>query len=190
MATRVRDRFDEAPDSMLRVGAHRAPPQRGRGWIGFAWAALATVALVAAGLFGLSLLNPDLEINFPGTGTSTEEPGSGDDAPAEEMAEPTLDPAVSISVLNGTATAGLATQVGDRLESLGWGGAALGAGSRANADADDVAATQVFYSDPVNEGAARKIVQDLGVGTIKLSNDYPAAPITVLIGSDYVPPAA
>lgn len=187
MATRIRDRFDEIPEDLLRVGAHRAPAQRGRGWIGFAWAVLATVVLIAAGLFGLSLLNPDLEIRIPGTGTSTAAPGETD-APVEEAA-PVLDPAVSISVLNGTATTGLATEVGDFLVSQGWEGAALGTGSRANAASNDVATTIVFYSDPVNEGAARMIVQNLGVGEIRLSNDYPASPITVLVGADYVPPA-
>lgn len=189
MATRIRDRFDEIPEDLQRVGAHRAPAQRGRGWIGFAWAALATVVLMAAGLFGLSLLNPDLEIRIPGvdTGTSTAAPGETE-APVEET-EPVLDPAISISVLNGTATTGLATQVGDLLVSQGWEGAALGVGSRANAASSDVATTIVFYSDPVNEGAARMIVQNLGVGEIRLSNDYPASPITVLIGADYVPPA-
>lgn len=189
MATRIRDRFDEIPEDLLRVGAHRAPAQRGRGWIGFAWAALATVVLVAVGLFGLTLLNPDLEIRIPGVDTadSSAEPGEAE-APVQE-AEPTLDPAVPISVLNGTATTGVATQVGDFLVSQGWEGAALGAGSRANAAANDVESTLVFYSDPANEGAARMIVQHLGVGEIRLSNDYPASPITVLVGADYVPSA-
>jgi hypothetical protein len=188
MATRIHDRFDDISDDSPRVGAHRAPAQRGRGWIGFAWSALAVVVLVGAGLFGLSLLNPDLQIRIPGVadGGGTAEP----DAPAEpEQAEPVLDPTVSISVLNGTPTAGLATMAGDFLVEQGWDGAALGEGSRANAAASDVVTTTVFYSDPANEGAARKIIQDLGVGDVRLSNDYPAAPITVLLGADYAPPA-
>lgn len=182
MATPVRDRFDAEPNDVLRVGAHRAPRQRGRGWIGFAWAALATVVLIAVGLFTLSLLNPDLDISLP---TDNLGQGPGADTPMGEDAEPMLDPEVSISVLNGTAMSGLATRVGDKLEALGWDGAALGEGSRANAAQDDVQTTQIFYSDPANEGAARMLIEHLGVGVVRLSNNYPASPITVLIGSDY-----
>jgi len=42
MATNAPDRFDHVPDDLLRTGAHRAAPKSGRGWIAFAWAALAT----------------------------------------------------------------------------------------------------------------------------------------------------
>lgn len=189
MATRIRDRFDETPDDLLRVGAHRAPARRGRGWIGFAWAAFATIVLVAGGLFALTLLNPDLEIRVPGTGTAApiEEP----DAPPTdaEPAQPALDPEVAISVLNGTPAEGLATQVGDFLVAQGWGGAEQGIGSRATAASTDVETTQIFYSDPANEGAARMLVEHLGAGELRLSNDYPASPITVLIGADYAPSA-
>ncbi|TQL47050.1 LytR cell envelope-related transcriptional attenuator [Homoserinimonas aerilata] len=191
MATPIKDRYDDIPAELLRVGAHRAPAQRWRGWIGFGWAALATVVLVVGGVFGLSLLVPDLEIKIPGIDTAVNDPGTadgGDSAPAVE-ADPVLDPTVAISVLNGTPTSGLATEVGDLLVSQGWEGAALGAGSRANAAADDVATTQVFYSDAAHEGAVRMIIQNLGIGEAVLSNDYPASPITVLLGADYVPPA-
>lgn len=190
MATRIRDRFDEVPDDLLRVGAHRAPRQRGRGWIGFAWAALATVVLIAGGLFALSLLNPDLEIRVPGTGTAAPTEGPAAPPAGEEGADPVLDPEVAITVLNGTGTPGLATVVGDALVAQGWNGAAQGVGSRANATADDVTTTQVFYSDPVHEGAARMLIEHLGVGELHLSNDYPASPVTVLIGADYEAPGA
>jgi hypothetical protein len=190
MATRIRDRFDEIPDDLLRVGAHRAPARKGRGWIAVAWAALATVVLVAGGLFGLSLLNPDLEIKVPGVDTAA--PTADPAAPPEDEAEaePMLDPELPITVLNGTATAGLATQVGDALVAQGWEGAAQGVGSRANAGENDVEATQVFYNDPANEGAARMIIENLGIGQLRLSNNYPASPIVVLIGADYSAPAA
>ncbi|MCW4386144.1 LytR C-terminal domain-containing protein [Salinibacterium sp. SYSU T00001] len=190
MATRIRDRFDETPDEMLRIGAHRAPAQPGRGWIGFAWAALATVALVAIGLFALTLLNPDIQIRVPGVDTAAPTTAPTEAPTDEPQAEPSLNPELPITVLNGTPTAGLATQVGDALEAQGWAGAALGVGSRANAAADDVETTQIFYSDPANEGAARMLAEHLGVGELRLSNDYPASPLTVLIGADYEPPAA
>ena len=38
MAEQPRDRFDDIPSGVDRVGAHRSPRKPGRGWIGFAWA--------------------------------------------------------------------------------------------------------------------------------------------------------
>ncbi|MEO6472969.1 MAG: LytR C-terminal domain-containing protein, partial [Aeromicrobium sp.] len=101
---------------------------------------------------------------------------------------PELNPTIAITVLNGTPTAGLANTVGDYLVEQGWGGAATGVGSRANAGASDVEKTVVFYSDPANEAAAKAMVETLAIGEIRLSDDYPTSPITVLIGSDFVPP--
>lgn len=188
MATHFpQDRFDSLPEELDRVGAHRAPARRGRGWIAFAWAALATGLLVAGGVVGLSVFTNSLsfELPFADAAPSTS-------APAEEPVEtaaPVLDPAIPITVLNGTTTTGLANTVGDLLEAEGWGGAAIGIGTRTTAAAQDVANTAVFYSDPVNEGAARALVESLGVGEIRLGDDYPNSPMTVLLGADYVPPA-
>lgn len=184
MATRIRDRFDEIPGELDRVGAHRAPARRGRAWISVGWAALATVVLVAAGLFGLSLLNPnlDLDLGTPGAGVDEGDTPAGGDAAA-----PVLDPTLSITVLNGTATAGLANVAGDALVEQGWEGAAQGVGSRANAEANDVEVTLVYYNDPANEGAARMLVEHLGAGEVRLSNAYPASPVVVLLGADYEP---
>ena len=57
MTTRYpRDRFDDVADGP-RVGAHRGAQRRGRGWIAFAWAALATGVIVGISVLGLALLN-------------------------------------------------------------------------------------------------------------------------------------
>ncbi|MFF1875752.1 hypothetical protein, partial [Kitasatospora herbaricolor] len=58
-----KDRFDTIPEDLHRVGAHRAPRARGRGWIGVGWAALATVVLVGLGVFGLSLVDSGNSFN-------------------------------------------------------------------------------------------------------------------------------
>ncbi|MGH1549227.1 hypothetical protein ACRAWB_08665 [Leifsonia poae] len=63
-----RDRFDEIPEDLTRVGAHRAPRPKGRGWIAVGWAVLATLVLVGAGIFGLSLVNGS--ISFHGATSS------------------------------------------------------------------------------------------------------------------------
>ena len=182
MPTYPKDRFDERPDDLLRVGAHRAAAKKGRGWIGFGWAALATVVLVVAGLTALSLATDNVNFDLPffsSSDTPTPTPTT--------TAAPKVDPALAISILNGTPTQGLANQIGDALVTQGWNGAAVGVGSRANAASNNIATTTVFYSDPVNEGAARVLVLALKVGQIRLANNYPGSPITVLIGLDYRP---
>jgi hypothetical protein len=189
MATHFpQDRFDGLPVDLERVGAHRAPARSGRGWIGFAWAALATGVLVAAGVVGLAMFTDSLSFDLPFAGSDAAASATPTE-PAVETAEPVLDPAIPIPVLNGTTTAGLANTVGDYLVTQGWEGAAIGVGSRSTAAAQDVAATAVFYSDPVNEAAARALVQSLGVGDVRLGDDYPTSPMTVVLGADYVPPA-
>jgi hypothetical protein len=184
MATYPKDRFDSVPDDLLRTGAHRGPAKRGRGWVAFAWAALATGLIVLIGLVGLAATTGRLsELPFfPTTPTPTVAVPTITPTPT---AVPKLNPTLSITVLNATTTAGLANKVGDALVKEGWGGAALGVGSRANAATTDVKATVVYYSDPANEGAARALVQSLKVGSILLSQVYSASPLTVVIGSDY-----
>lgn len=185
MANFPKDRFDEIPDGVQRVGAHRAPASRARGWIGFGWAALATLVLVVVGVFALSLLNEDFRLPF--FQAQEEEPSVAPTVSDEPEAEPALDPEVAITVLNGTPMAGLATTVGDELVAKGWGGAALGIGSRANASDRDIDDTVVYYGDPSLEGAARQLVIDLGVGEIRLSDDFPNSPVTIVLGADYRP---
>lgn len=189
MATNPKDRFDSVPDDLLRTGAHRGAPKKGRGWITFSWAALATVVLVAAGLVALALT----------TGKSTDLPffNSPSASPSSTTTTPTpsptataaINPTIAIQVLNGTPTNGLATAVGDNLVEKGWGGASPEIGNRADASTHDLKTTDVYYSDPANEGAARALAAELKADSVKLSTAYPTSPITVVLGSDYVLPA-
>jgi hypothetical protein len=88
MASFPRDQFDDVPDGDGRVGAHRAPPRRGRGWIAFAWAALATGVLVIVGLFVLSRVDSSFEL------PSLPLAGGGGTPAASASATPTSVPAV------------------------------------------------------------------------------------------------
>ncbi|RDV46149.1 LytR family transcriptional regulator [Leifsonia sp. ku-ls] len=180
-----RDRFDEIPDDLKRVGAHRAPRRRGRGWIAVGWAALATVLLVGAGIFGLSLVNGSISFHGPsGTGTGTGKTS----APATPSATPTptivptVNPSLSVNVLNGTSREGLASAVGDTLRAAGWKIGAL-----ANADKNDLPTTVVYYGDPANQAAALGVAQSLPGSTIQQSTAYSdsGADITVVVGANY-----
>lgn len=187
MAAYPKDQFDKLPDDLQRVGAHRAPKRAGRGWIGFAWAVLATGVLVFAGLFGLSeFLGVNIALPFLSSATPTPTPTPT--PTAQPITDPkTIDPAraITVTVLNGTPTAGLETTVATSLTDAGWP-----IKSSALASEKDIEKTFVYYSDPVNEDVARGLAIALGVGKIRLisADTFPATPITIVLGADYVPP--
>jgi hypothetical protein len=185
MANFPPDRFDQVPAELKRVGAHRAPRKRGRGWIAFAWAVLATGILVVGGLYGLSRVNPDISFDLPtfGGGTEPEPSASPSVSTAPPVTDPaTVDPALglTLSVFNGSSVEGLQNTAGDAILAAGWPDPA-----RANSTARDEPTTVVYYSSGAFEGIARGMVALLGVGTVQLSDAFPGAPVTVVLGQDY-----
>ncbi|MEY9952800.1 LytR C-terminal domain-containing protein [Leifsonia sp. EB34] len=177
-----RDRFDDIPDGLQRVGAHRAPRPKGRGWIAVGWAALAVVVLVAAGIFGLSLVSGS--ISFHGSAASPSH-SSGTPTPTATPTPtivPTVDPSLTVNVLNGTTTSGLGSKVADTLKTAGWK-----VGAVANADKQNLTQTIVYYSDAKNQAAALGVAQSLPGATTALTQDFAAsgADLTVVVGSDY-----
>ena len=178
-----KDRFDAIPDDLQRVGAHRSPRPKGRGWIAVGWAVLATVVLVAVGVFGLSLVNGS--ISFHGALSSSSALKSQTSTPTPTPTPtivPTVDPSLSVTVLNGTTRGGLAKTAGDKLTAAGWKVRALG-----NADTSNVAQTVVYYSDPKNKAAALGVAQSLPGATIQETQTYAAsgADITVVVGANF-----
>ncbi len=185
MASFPPDQFDELPADLTRVGAHRAPPRRGRGWIRFAWAALATGVLVAAGLFGLSRIDPNLSLHFPGAGTSDSASPSASSTPtAEAITDPTKAPAglpLAISVLNGSSTDGLQDKAGDVIKAAGWPNP-----GRALSTVRTEKTTVIYYSSAAYEGVARGLAVLLGVGAnVRLSDAFPGSQVTIVLGADY-----
>lgn len=181
------DQFDELTTSSERVGAHRAPRRRGRSWIRFAWAALATGVLVVVGLVAISLVDPNFRLLPEAAPAPTSEVPVDPNAGVEPVTDPgTVDPALelSITILNGAPTADLQDAAGDQLEAIGWPVA-----SRANASIDTEQTTVVYYRTADFEGIALGLAQALGTETIQLSDAYQGSPVTVVLGADYTPPA-
>ncbi|GAA3889587.1 hypothetical protein GCM10022381_34470 [Leifsonia kafniensis] len=192
------DRFDSLPHSVDRVGAHRGPAKKGRGWIVLAWAFGATVLLVGAGVAVLFLQNDKLNFSAPGaassaapaasaTPTATPEPTetAAAEPPAETTApvpEATVDPSLSVTVLNGTPGTGVAAAVGETLTAAGWTVDDTG-----DADSEDVATTIVYYSDAALEPAARGVLASLPGAETRLSDEFSGngASLTVVVGNDY-----
>lgn len=174
-----RDRFDEIPENLQRVGAHRAPRKKHAGLIRFAWALLAVAAIVAIGVAALFLATGRIDpgkLFAPGT-TQTTQPSK-----TPTQAAPTVDPSLDVTVLNGTPTDGLATTVGDLLTAKGWTVTA-----RLDADDRQIAETRVYYLDPADEGAARGLAEALGNAQIALSSESTelGTPLIVVVGTDY-----
>jgi hypothetical protein len=170
MARMPRDRFDDIPADLARVGAHRAPLRRGRGWITFAWALLATGVLVAAGVFALT----SIESRVANTGPST----TIGSAP-----KPTIDPKMDVVLLNATSTNGLAASASSALKKQGWS-----IGSTANASSTAVKTTTVYYTKAGQAGAAAGLAKSLGIARTTLSAQFSVPGqdrLTVVLGEDY-----
>lgn len=170
---RPRDRFDDAPTDLARVGAHRAP-RRSRAFATFAWAALATGVLVAAGVFALNTIEGRVS---SATGTSA---AASHAAPAPKA---TVDPSMNVVLLNATTTSGLAASASTRAKAAGWK-----VGSTANASANDVKTSAVYYTTASQEGAALGLAKSLGIARTALSPQFAVAGqsrLTVVLGKDF-----
>lgn len=171
---RQRDRFDEVPEDLARVGAHRAPARAGRGFVTFAWAALATGLLVGAGVLGLSVIERGVSA-VDGTGGTT---SSASAAPAA-----TVDPNASVVVLNATTTSGLAAKASTSAKADGWKVV-----STANADTQDVKVSTVYYGSKAEQGAALGLAKSLGIGRTAQSDRFNVSGqsrLTVVLGADF-----
>lgn len=191
------DSFDSLPKGTTRTGAHRGPRRSGRGWILLAWAALVTGLLVGAGVIGLFIINDRIQFRdlIGGSGSAS--------AAATPTPTPTITPivdgALSVTILNGTATAGLAADAGQAMRDAGWAGVE----SMANASSTSFPSTTVYYLDAASEAAATGLANSLytkaqadatakGITLgatafrIELSQQFPGAALTAVLGTDFL----
>lgn len=169
-----RDRFDEIPSTIDRVGAHRAPERPGRSWRGFLWAAGATIVLVSLGIVGVMLFNEQLLFQET-EAVPTAEP--------TVTAPPTVDPGVPVIVLNGTTANGLAAGAGDTLA-----GAGFTVGTASNAESSDIEVTAVYHTEPELEGVARGVAEAIGGADVRFLEESPVAgaSLILVLGADYL----
>ncbi|MFD1721403.1 LytR C-terminal domain-containing protein [Amnibacterium endophyticum] len=174
-AARPRDRFDDVPADLARVGAHRAPVRR-RGLATFGWAALATGALVAVGVLGLGFIE--------GRVGAAETPLNPVSAAAAGPAA-TVDPGAKVAVLNATTTTGLAASASRVLQGDRWNVV-----STANADVQDRTTSTVYYAEADQLGAAKGLAKSLGIERTAKTDRFGAPGsqrLTVVLGSDWSP---
>jgi hypothetical protein len=182
MADYPPDRFDVAPAAHGRVGAHRAPAPRSRPWVILAWAALATGVLVALGLLALQAIDRGLDLGAP---LLIAPPGEVVDQPETAVV---TDPATvqlrddfTITVLDAAGVEGVGASNAALLSDAGWP-----VGTITRADESGVETTVVYFSNPADEAIARGMAQLLGVGSAVLSEAFPGAAITIVLGLDAV----
>jgi hypothetical protein len=186
------DRYDEVRHDPTYVGTHR---RERSSWSLFAPIGIglgAVVVLVLAGLWFVDRSDDYLQIDAldvpviageaPDEAPVVVEP----ETPAE--VEPVRDPTqidtegLTLTVLNGTDTTGLAAQAGERLVAAGWPEP-----TATNADSSDIAESVVAYQDDADRGIALGIAEILGVAADQVvqTTAYPGARVTVLLGGDY-----
>jgi hypothetical protein len=182
MANFRTDQFDNLPEHIDRVGAHRGPKVKGRGWITFAWAVLATAVLVVGGLYVLSVFNNSIKFGLGTTAASTPTPSSTPTPVITPVEDPSTIASrnITVTVLNGTATVGLQNKAGKKLTDKGWNVIAT-----ANSTATNIKTSTVYYSAAGDKDVAEGIQILLGAQDIQFSSAFPGSPITVVVGSDF-----
>ncbi len=179
MATRPpTDEFDRLVQTS-RVGAHRAPRSAGQKWIPWLWiilgAALCSVILI------LSLVIDINNLLIPSVSDSTP-------TPTAPPVEPTVDASATVAILDGTSIDDLGETAHQSLAAAGWSVTEV-----SNADTDTVQRTEVVYTDPALEGAAKGLAQDVGTQDILFDDatySVLGTGLVVVLGADYAPPAS
>lgn len=155
-----------------------------RGWVVLLWALLATVVLIAVGIFGTLLVSGRVVL-FP-----TPEPTVS----PLPVVTPIIDTSYEVLVLNATPEQGLATQTKDVVVAAGWAEDTVSAGE---AGSTDFPRTTIYYYLPEDEAAAAGLAEVIGGAELAQSDVYQptddpeAKQLTIVIGLDRTanPPA-
>lgn len=146
------------------------------GWVVLLWAGLATIVLIAVGIFGTLLASGRIGLAPAATPTAV---------PTAEVT-PVIDTSYDVMILNATPEEGLATQTKDIVVEAGWSADQITAGG---AGSQDFAQTTVYYLLPEDEAAAAGLAEAIGGADIEQSEVYApvdegAKQLTVVIGLD------
>lgn len=175
------DRFDDLPLDPGRVGAHRAPRSRSAVWRAVGIGAAASAVLVVVGLVGLASIDDRLELDIPVLTSPPEEDPDAPGEPITDAADADLPDDFTITILDGTGSVGRGPQAQSALDARGWP-----VGTVTQAATTDIEETVVYYTSPDFEPVARGMVELLdGVADIELTDAFPGAPITIVLGTDY-----
>ena len=162
-STLPRDRFDELADESGRVGAHRSENPRMRGGAVLLWAAVATLVLVVAGIFGTLVVS----------GRITLFPEAEPTAAPTPVVTPVIDTTTTVIILNASGQTGLGTEVRETLVTAGWPTESVLSGG---ADSE-FETTTVYYSLPEDEAIAAGVAEAIGGADVAQSSVYDEYPV-------------
>lgn len=171
------DRFDTVPVGGrrgARLGAHRANPRQrflGR-WVLLVLSC--TLVLTLLGVLWLMRVGADSTVFSSAkdavksgeTVTPTPAPVEAETAqapepaPEPEPAQPVINPDATVTVLNGTVTAGLAGRVAQEITDSGWGNV-IAVGN--TPDYAETAISAIYYADEAQATAAQALAVQLGI---------------------------
>jgi hypothetical protein len=183
------DRFDDIPKEPGYIGLRRLRRRRAFWLIPTAVLAGTSLLLVVLGLWWVDRAGDSLEFEVPDVPLvqpEIEQEIEQEIEPEPEPVEPIINPnadqiaGLTVTVLNGTLTQGLAASAGERLTAEGWPEQTL-----ANADTNTVEESYVAYSREEDEALALGAAQILGIESVVLADRDFGARITVVLGSDY-----
>ena len=186
----VADRFDDIEKEPGYIGLRRLRRRRAIWLIPAGVFAGSSLVLIVLGLWWVDQAGDSLEIDaseIPIIAEPEPEPEpelvpEPEPVDAEPIINPTVDQAsgLTVTVLNGTLTQGLAARAGDLLTAEGWPEQTL-----ANAETNTVDESFVAYRREEDEGLARGAAQILGIEEVLFTDRYLGARITVVLGADY-----
>ncbi len=187
------DRFDDVERDLRYVGIHR---RQQSSWSMFAPVGIGLGTVVVLVLAGMWLLDRSDDYRVLDT---SDIPLISGDAPPEDgpiVLEPELpeevvaitDPSqidtegLTLTVLNGTTSQGMAARAATRLVAKGWPEALA-----TNADSSTIQQSLVVYASEEDEAIALGIalVLDIDPGSVIQDTRYPGVRVTVVLGSDY-----
>lgn len=187
------DRFDDVPVDPEYVGLRRKRRERHFWLIPVGVVVGLSMVLAAIGMFWVSQADNYLELDPEDVAISAPPPEEQPVAEPEPESEPEPEPVepivnpnaeqidgLTITILNGTDTTGLAARAGNLLDREGWPEQ-----TRTNAEESGVEDSLVAYQSEEDEGLARGVAQILGIDEVTLTESYPGARITVLLGADF-----
>jgi hypothetical protein len=185
------DRFDEVEREPGYIGLRRRQREKTFWLVPVGIVLGASVVLTAIGMFMVSRADQRLELS-PDEIAITEPPPEEvvaqepepepEPEPVEAITNPSEEEAdgLTLTILNGTDTTGLAARAGNLLDREGWPEQ-----TRTNADEQGVENSLVAYESEEDEGLARGVAEILGIDEVVQTENYPGARITVLLGADF-----
>lgn len=182
-----KDRFDDFPRTLKRRGAHRAPRTWASKFMSWIVAIIAFVLLVGIGVGVMWAIDNQVQFTADMGGQSetaqpTESAAESTPTPTETGPAATVDAALSVTVLNGAGTPGLATSGQNALAGDGWNVVAT-----ADADNFDYQTTSIVIPSEDLQGAALGAQESLGLGEISVDPNVAAeGTIVVIMGADAI----